>query len=171
MTSKSLDPRRRKVRPTPRRGMQTLEVVLILPLLLLMSIAIFQFGIMMLVQQAVTHASTVAAREAGKGADIDELVEVINRVLSPHGIVIGTDASVRLEDSEIVIPVEDQQRGDLQCDSPSSPVLGPYEVRVTVCVDLTTKPMLNALRSYGVDFSCKRFQISSMVRKESIDFL
>lgn len=171
MTSKPIDPRRTRARSERRRGMQTLEVVLILPLLLLMTIAIFQFGIMMLVQQAVTQASTVAAREAGKGADIDELVEVINRVLSPHGIVIGVDASVRLEDSEIVIPPADQQRGDLQCDSPSSPLLGPHEVRVTVCVDLTTKPMLNALRSYGVDFRCKRFQISSIVRKENIDFL
>ena len=162
--------RSRKTRPlrlggrSRRRGMQTLEVVLVLPILLLVSLAIFQFGILVLVQQSVAHAATVTAREAGKGADVDELVLVANEILGPHCITIGADAAVVLEDVVAAQAIDHQ--GSLTCNPPAEPLMYADEVRTTICVDLIQQPFLRALEAYRVDFSGKRFEISSLVKKE-----
>jgi len=147
-----------------RRAFQTLEIIIILPICLIASIAAFEFGIAMVIQQAVTHASTVAAREAGKGADIDELVDVVDTVLATHNIEIGPNASIVLEDLNAVVPVD--QRGTLACTPPATPLIGFDDVRVTVCVDMGAEPFLNVLWSYGIDFSGKTFTVSSLVKKE-----
>jgi hypothetical protein len=161
---------RQRIRPARtgrsarRDGLQTLELVLVLPILMLVSIALFQFAVLMLVEQAVTHAATAGAREAGKGADADELVDVVEAILAPHAIKIGPHASLTLEDPTASPPID--QRGSLACPPPSTPLLDSDEVRVTVCLDLTSKPLLNALKSYGIDLMGKRFRISSVVKKE-----
>ena len=155
-----------------RKGSQTLEVVFVLPILLLASIATIQFGVAMVVAQAVSHAATVGAREAGKmadtvapGVDMDELEKVIEAVLAPHGITIGAHASFVLEDPTAAVPVD--QRGTLPCGHPTTPTVHPSEVRVTVCVDLSKRPFLNCLKSVGVDFTGKRFSATSLVKKET----
>jgi TadE-like protein len=164
--------RSRKTRPlwlggrSRRRGMQTLEVVLVLPILLLVSLAIFQFGILVLVQQSVAHAATVTAREAGKGADVDELAWVADQILGPHCITIGDNAAVVLEDVLADPPI--QYRGSLACEPPVEPPIYADEVRTTICVDLVQKPFLRALEAYCIDFSGKRFEISSLVKKEAL---
>ncbi len=142
-----------------------------LPILLIASIATIQFGIAMVVSQAVSHAATVGAREAGKmanmgapGVDMDELEMIVSKVLATHGLIIGPDASVVLEDPTAPIPVD--QRGTLPCAPPSAPTVHPSEVRVTVCVDLSARPFLNCLTSFGIDFAGKRFSASSLVKKE-----
>ena len=151
-------------RRSRRRGLQTLEVVLVLPILLLVSLAIFQFGILVLVQQSVAHAATVTAREAAKGADVDELVLVANQILGPHCIEIGTDAAVVLED--VVAAQTLDYQGSLTCNPPVDPPTDADEVRTTICVGLNQKPFLTALKAYSIDFSGKRFEISSLVKKE-----
>jgi hypothetical protein len=154
----------RHYRSQRRRGRLTLEILLVLPILLLATFAIFQFGIALLIKQSVVHAATVAAREAGKAADADELVFVVDAILENHGLAIGEDASLVLEDPESVTPVE--TRGDLPCSPPDNPALEDDEVRVTVCVSMGSPPFLNALKYYGADFSNRRISISSVVRKE-----
>ncbi len=57
-------------------------------------------------------------------------------------------------------------RGSLACPPPSTPSIESDEVRVTVCLDLTSKPLLNALKSNGIDLMGKKFRISSVVKKE-----
>ena len=147
-----------------RRGMQTLEVVLVLPLLLMVTLAIFQFGVLMLVQQSVTHAATVTAREAGKGADVGELVAVANAIMGPHCITIGDDAAVALEYLDPTLQID--YEGTLMCVPPVVPAINADEVRTTTCVNLTQEPFLTALKTFCVDFSGKRFEISSLVKKE-----
>jgi hypothetical protein len=144
--------------------MATIQVVVVLPILVLMTVAIVQFGIIVVVEQAVAHAATVGAREAGKGADADDLICVVETVLASHCIQIGPKASLVLEDPTADLPVE--QRGAVPCCPPSGPSLDPDEVRVTVCVDLSKKPFLNALKCVGVDLAGRRFAASSVVKKE-----
>lgn len=150
--------------PCRRRGSITLEVALILPILLIVLIATIQYAVFTVIEQGVVHAAAVGAREAGKGATIDELVCVVEHVLAPHGIRVGAHASVMLEDPEASPPV--QQRGTFPCCPATSPTLDAGEVRVTVCVDLGGKPFLNALKYIGMDYTGKPFGISSLVRKE-----
>lgn len=158
----------------PRRGGVTLEFILTLPILVIVLLAVFQFGILMIVQQAVDHATTVAAREAGKGEDINTLVSVVNTVLAPHCIQVidgdmNSDARVVLEVGTAMLPVV-TELGDpgLDCDPPVGIDVEEDEVRVTVCVDLSTSPICNLLVSFGAgpDFAGKRFEISSLVKKE-----
>lgn len=154
---------RRPSRRAGRRGVQSVEVIFILPMLLIVFLAAMQFGVVMVVQQAVAHAATVGAREAGKGADINEVACIVNRVLSCHCITVGTNASVILEDPEAT-PSE-EQLGPVLCSAPPSPAIDSDEVRVTVCVDATSRPFLQALKVFGI--CCpRRLKASSVVAKE-----
>jgi TadE-like protein len=153
----------RRQRCTKRRGVYTIELILVLIVLVLATFVSFQFGIALIVKQAVAHASTVAAREAAKAnpADLAELEEIIETVLAGHGITIGSDASFVLEN-----PDPQPQQGTLPCTPPASPVLDGDEVRVTVCVSLTAHPILNILEAYSIDFTGKTFSISSVATRE-----
>ena len=146
-----------------RRGVYTIELIVVMIVLILATFVSFQFGIALIVKQAVAQASTVAAREAAKAnpADLAELEEIIETVLAGHGITIGADASFVLEN-----PDPHPQQGTLPCTPPTDPVLDGDEVRVTLCVSLTAHPILNILEAYGIDFTGKTFSISSVATRE-----
>ncbi|GIX02541.1 MAG: hypothetical protein KatS3mg112_1478 [Thermogutta sp.] len=127
-------------RRSSRRGSLTLEAVLVLPILLLATLAVVQFGVLMLIEQTITHAVTVAAREAGKGADIDATVLSVNAVLGLHGLSVGPGATLVLEDSLSTPAV--QVRGTLPCSVPSTPSVPAGMLKATLCVDLTQKTVL-----------------------------
>src|SRR5687767_7929872 len=136
----------RQRRRAIRRGVYTIELIVVMIVLILATFVSFQFGIALIVKQAVAQASTVAAREAAKAnpADLVELEEIIETVLAGHGITIGSDASFVLEN-----PDPQMQQGTLPCAPPLVPLLSGDEVRVTVCVSLTAHPILNILEAYG----------------------
>jgi hypothetical protein len=146
-----------------RRGFTSIELITVMIVLILATFVSVQFGIALIIKQAVSHAATVAAREAAKvnPADLDELEVIIERVFEGHQIKIGPDASFVLED-----PLPQPPRGTLPCSPPLTPVLDPDEVRVTVCVSLTAHPILNILSHYGIDYTGKQFTISSVVTRE-----
>jgi type II secretory pathway pseudopilin PulG len=148
-------------RSTRRRGMTTIELILVLFVLVIATFVSFQFAIALIVKQAVAHAATVAAREAAKGADEAKLEEDIETILSGHGITIGPDASFILED-----PFPGPQQGMLPCTPPATPAIDGDEVRVTICVSLTTDPILNILEPYGIDYTGKTFTISAVATRE-----
>ncbi|WP_460164954.1 TadE/TadG family type IV pilus assembly protein [Thermostilla marina] len=155
--------RRHSYRSRSRRGSLTLQMVLILPILLLVSLAILQFGILMTVEQSVTHAATVAAREAAKGADAEAVAASVEEVLSLHGLTIGDALSVVIEDPSASDPVV--SRGNLACEPPNTD-LDAGLVRATVCVELSRRPFLNALRCFAVDFTGRRFTVSAVAPRE-----
>lgn len=150
----------RRTRHARRRsGVETLQLIIALPLLLIVLFAAFQYGVLVLVQGTVTHAATVGAREAGKGVSTPVLVNVVNDVLSLNGITVPADATLIVErpgmPTDTVGP---------PCPPPVAPVLGPDDVRVTICLDLTTPPLLNCLKAFDpvLDFTGKRFEISAV---------
>ena len=149
-------------RTRKRRGVHTIELIMVLFVLVLATFVTVQFGTALIVKQTVAEASTVAAREAAKGATLDELTCYIDRVLGIHGIMIGANASYTLERNGIEEPLQ----GSLPCDPPATPMIDPDEVRVTLCVSLTTHPILNILQPYGVDYTGKKFMISSVATLE-----
>lgn len=162
----------RTFRPRMRRhrrfgGIQTLELLIILPILVFVFVATLQYGTTMIVEEAVTHSATVAAREAGKGATIEQLQCVVDHILCAHDIQIGPCASVVLEDPAADPPI--QQAGTFPCEPPATPAIDEEFVRVTVCVDLTKKPFLSATGPLGLSFQGKSFTVSSVVKKESLD--
>jgi len=150
-----------------RRGVITLELILVMPVLVIMLVAMVEYTTLMILQSTVTHAATVGAREAGKIADIDEVVEAVTVVLGANCIALddaeGSGTKMILESGD-ELPI---QFGDpaLECDVPEIP-LQPDEVRVTICVALTATPFCDALRSFGFSLFDKRLEISSLVKKE-----
>ena len=185
--------RRRPRRRFPDASV-TLEFILILPFLVVMLLAVAQFTVALLVRNAVSHAATVGAREAGKGEGIEEVARAVDAVLAgAHGIEVATvaiaagypplTASVTpVPDSRVRILLEvgqpDPQGRDavdsfgvesLACAPPDAPVIQPDEVRVTVCIDLSRRPMYNWLFRFNpayVDFGNRRVQVSSLGKKE-----
>ncbi|NMC20585.1 MAG: pilus assembly protein [Thermogutta sp.] len=147
-----------------RGGSLTLEAVLILPVLVLTFLAVIQFGILMLVEQTVVHAATVAAREAAKGADVEAAVLAAHSVLGLHGLSVGPAMTLVLEDPLADTPA--QVRGDLPCDISGLPALTAGEVRVTLCVSLSHRPFLNGLRYWAVDFTGRKFTVSAVADRE-----
>lgn len=173
----------------------TLEFILILPFLVVTLLAIAQYSVALLIRQAVTHAATVGAREAGKYEDIEEVARVVDAVLEdtynidvatvtvPAGTPPLEDPVTAVADSGVRMVLEVGQPdtagrvatpyyfGDtnVTCDPPATPVVQPDEVRVTVCIDLGRSPMCNWLFSFSpdyIDFSNRCFSVSSLVKKE-----
>ena len=167
-------------RASTRRGSVTLEFILVTPILIVVTWAVFQYGILLLVRQSVTHAAAVAAREAGKGEPIGVIGRVVDNVLSVHCIDITADNGDEIDDSGIRVLLETgaamgppvlDSFGDatVLCEPPDGPDVQPDEVRVTICLDLTKPPMCNFLFNFGLTeltFEGKRLVISSLVKKE-----
>src|SRR5439155_3219565 len=82
-----------RTRRHKRRGVSSIELIMVLVVLIVATFVSLQFGIALIVKQAVAQASLVAAREAAKGADSAQLRAVIERVLSGHQITIGSYSS------------------------------------------------------------------------------
>jgi Flp pilus assembly protein TadG len=147
-----------------RRGILSTEALFIIPALLLISIGIVEFGILLSVQQAVAHAAIEAAKEAGKGATIDDLEPIVEESLTAFNITIGSEASILLEDPEAMTI---DQAGTLDCDPPASPTVADGNVRVTVCVASTNTPVVGQLESLGFSgLVGKILTKSAVVKKE-----
>ncbi len=160
--------RRRKV-PKTRRGVATLELILVVPILLIVLIFSIQFGIVAIYQATVMHSATVAAREAGKGADFNTIVAVIQEIVDVHKIniddAVGSGTKVVLEDADSGSSPWVFGAPGFACPLPSN-ALDPKQVRVTVCVDLAATRFCDALAAWGLTFAGRTLRASSLVVKE-----
>ncbi len=160
--------RRNSKRPkSRRRGVGTLELILALPMLVIVLVAIFEFTMLMILQSTVTHSATVGAREAGKDAQMDELVEIVQAMVAPNCIVIsdepGSGTMIVLESGNGDIT----KFGDptMNCTLPPNPV-NPDEMRVTVCVSTSATGICDALGDLGFSIWGRCLQASSLVQRE-----
>lgn len=152
------------VRRMRRRGVLPVEALVVIPILVLVTIAIIEFGTLVTLQDAVAFAAVKGAREAAKYSDIAYVETVVEDVLAPHSIVIGSNASVYLEDPAYGA---DRSAGTLPCSPPDDPETVPTGyVRVTVCVTSSTQPVLGALEHMGFTLMGKLLSRSAVVKKE-----
>ncbi len=164
----------RTLQRSRRRGIQTLEAILVLPLLLIASLAVLQFGASMLLHQAVNTAAVEAAREASKipafdvndSVDMDKIEAVVEDVLGAHGMDVGANSGVLL----IV-----EQNGGVACRGDetngrtcpmASTVTDPQEIQVTVVVLFDDTPVPNLMRTFGFDRDGSFFEACSLARRE-----
>ncbi len=148
------------LRTRRRRGAVVMESILAITVLLMLTLAIIEFGVAVSVQNAISQAAVKGAREAGKGADI---VNVVNNVLAPHDITIGDGAGLLLEDPAAMFQ---DSRGDVACQPPAA-VLNDGFVRLTVCVSATRAPLLRTLEAFGMcTFVDRMFQFTAAVKRE-----
>lgn len=160
-----------------RRGAVSLEFIFGVMILTLLTWGIVEYGVLMLCRHSVAQAATLAAREAAKMPD-DVTANVaaqdtVTGVLQPlHQLPLQPGVG----DSGVVLILEYgddpvQETGDPNLfavsDPPANP-LTPADVRVTVCVDMTAGPMINALSIFGSGSSYlgKVFRATAVCQKE-----
>lgn len=164
---------------TKRRGMEHLELVLVMPILFMATIAIFQFGILMLYHTAVTSAAVEGAREFAKpGATPTNVANSIQNFLAIHRVHFDTtsttagggDAFVLFETSESQTTTTfSRGNSDLAVTAVGPATLSPNEVRVTVCSKLVSaadRPVPNWLKYVGLDLSARHIQVTSSTLRE-----
>ncbi|MDY0168270.1 MAG: pilus assembly protein [Thermoguttaceae bacterium] len=171
--------RRRRI-ARPRRGAATLELILAVPILLIVLVFSIQFGVAAIYQATVVHSATVAAREAGKGIDLEAVADAVNMVLGIHGIEISeTTAGAKVILDWYAVPPDPGdppgefllEYGDesLGCGHPDVE-LDCRQVRVTVCVAPSATnfcgSLCKALKPFGVSFENRMFKASSLVVQE-----
>jgi hypothetical protein len=163
-----------------------LELILVTPIIVLVMLAILEFGMLNITHGAVTHATTVGAREAGKLAPsgaivLDEVVDEVNAVLAAVEILLGEAPG---DGTYLIIEDGDDDPGDSSnwltygdpdladdCAPPAEGTPTAGEVRVTLCIEfdatkLNGAPVIDAFSVCGFTFTGKRFQISTLVKKE-----
>jgi Flp pilus assembly protein TadG len=163
-----------------RRASVTLELIIAMVILVVLLIGVFEYATLMVLQATITHAATVGAREVGKGAQIDEVVEVVQAVVGVNCIAItntpDSGSKVILEDGDSGCGTTSY--GDpnfTDCAVPANS-LNADEVRVTVCVaidatpfcDALAVPLCGALGETGFSLSGCQLHASSLVKKECL---
>jgi hypothetical protein len=146
-----------------RRGVLTVEALFVIPIMLLVTIAIIEFGILLSIQHSVTLAAMQGARAAGQGADIEELEDIVNQTLAPHNLEVGGSVAVRLEDPQTDT---DDKEGVPDCEAlPGAVAITDGDIRVTVCVNTTNLPLMGQLDNLGFSLS-GLLQRSAVVKRE-----
>lgn len=162
-----------------RRGLEYLELVLVMPILFMATIAIFQFGILMLYHTAVTSAAVEGAREYAKpGATATNVADYIQNMLAIHRVQFNTmtttagvgDVYVLFELSNtMATTTEERGNTDLAVSAVGPITFSPNEVRVTVCSKLVSandRPVPNWLRYIGLDLAPRHIRITSSTLRE-----
>lgn len=147
-----------------------------MPVLFLTTLAVFEFGILMLVEQAFITAAVEGAREGAKvGATTNAVADRVQQIIGVHCVTFDTtgttggDARVIVEDGSGVISGE---RGNLAIDcTPVGSSPSPVQIRVTVCAPVTDaatgcRPVPDWLSGFGFSISSKNFQVSSLANLE-----
>lgn len=160
-----------------RRGAVTLEAILVLPPLLILLVAILEFGIAMQVLQAVTAASMEGARAAAReNATTDSVAARVSNFLAVHDISFDTTGTNSSDSVRVVIegPMSvSGERGNtsLPCTPNGNSTLPGNYVRVTVCIQMTDpsnsdRPVPDWLSSFGFTTVGRQFEVSSIAIAE-----
>jgi len=153
-----------------RRGIQVLEALLVIPILLIAIMSGFLFGPLIAVDQSTRSAAEDAAREGAKqrGSQVVEeiVMEVVTPILAIHNLspTTGGGAMVIVEQLDEVSCLGDT---GLWNDCPvSSTVTDPAEVRVTVRVSVAAAPIPQVLAYFGVDLSSRTLECTALGRRD-----
>lgn len=164
------------VRNGHRTGSVLLEFILAFPIILILSLAIIEFGFFALLQQTVTAATIEGSREAAQvGATTTSVGNLIQQYVAINSLtLIVAPAAPGAGDVLVVIqegalPVQTLGNSDIPC-TPVGPPPAASEVKVTVCLNLTdtngTFPLPDLLSSFGFPLSGKQLEISAMTGLE-----
>lgn len=159
-----------------RSGIESFELILVGPVLWMITLALFEFGFLVLILQALMTGTGEAAREAAKFGmtteqRLEAAVEVIRRFLAPHDIDFDRYLFLHLEngpaDSVDFVPVSLPFRVPLECNPPPGAVAAD-SVRVTICIRVTDARVPDWLAKCGLSLflADRRFEISAVVPKE-----
>jgi Flp pilus assembly protein TadG len=141
-----------------------LEVLLLFPILVIMLLAVVEFGLIMAAGKHVEFASRLGAKLAAESSNLelfnapstmDNLKDQVDQYLNTAGY---TDSCQVLLEHNVTGVANPSQANPLMADCPCTPVSGPIgslppeSVRVTVCLPMTGN-IPNSLETFGFDIS------------------
>ncbi|MBI1246465.1 hypothetical protein GC197_01315 [bacterium] len=127
--------------------------------MLIASLAFFVLGPAVTVQEAVTQAAEETAREVSKkiGTQTTNNIatEVVNEVLSVHGLSVGSSSGVLVivQENNLVTTIGDTQLSTSYPSPAPMAFANPNEVIATVYVDVDAAPIPNVLSYWQFDIS------------------
>ncbi|MHC4875255.1 MAG: TadE/TadG family type IV pilus assembly protein [Planctomycetota bacterium] len=150
-----------------------LEGVLVLAPLIIITIAILEFAIAMVVEQAIVSAASEGARAAARESattttiaqSVDKILEVHDVTFDPTGTNVTDDIRVSIEDGSGSLGIAGNRGNTTLTCTPAGGALAANEVRVTVCVTMTNasdQPVPNWLDMFGFSTSGRQFEVSAI---------
>lgn len=161
-------------RSSRRKGVEYLELILVMPVLFISTLAIFEFGVLLLYEETVTSATVEGAREAAKTTDDTVVAGVIQEFLAINQVIFDTTTISNGGGNAYVLierGLTTGERGNLNFAAAASGPnpLSANEVRVTVSTPLVIandQPVPNWLKYFGLDLGTSRMRISSLTLVE-----
>ncbi len=151
-----------KKRNIRRRGIEVLQLILVMPVLVLVLVAAIQFSTVLVVNSSLAAAATEAARLAAIGCGQDEVLAGIAPFLDVHGIRVGPGVRLVLLDEAGIVSTD----GDGALTSPHLTRLPPADMcRAVLIVSTDVTPIPNALANYCVDYAGKQYELCAASRK------
>lgn len=143
-----------------RLGVITLEFLLVFPLLFILLLAVYEFGLILAAAKHVENAARLGAKYSAEVGDLDvfndpgtfdNLKERVDQYLNTAGYTDSCQVILEHNVAEVANPL---QPNPLVADCPCNPVgsLPVHSVRVTVCLPMTGN-IPNGLSSFGFDIS------------------
>lgn len=163
-----------------RKGSVLLEFILAFPLILIVSLAIIEFGFFALLQQSITAAAIEGSREAAKvGATVDSVGNLIQEYVDLNSSLMLDVAQQPAASAQgnVAVYIDDGSNNltqsignsDIPC-SPVGPAPNASQIKVTICLNLTdtngTVPIPDLLSTFGFTLSGKQLEISAMTGLE-----
>jgi Flp pilus assembly protein TadG len=145
-----------------RRGVLLVEFLLVFPIVVIGTFAVFEFGLLVLAINAVQAATTEGARHKAIGRTNAEVLTVIDEFLGVHSIS-STERAVRIEDPDDVGSPFNDPDPNTCTPAGTAPVSG--EIRVTVCVP-ATNAVPDFLNTFGFTLSSRTIHTSALAEKE-----
>lgn len=174
-------------RKSKRRAASLLEIIIGLPIVLILLLAVVQFGLLQSNQQTLKMASRagalVAAELAIDGTETEpdaSIVDAIDEVLRHGGILDFSETIETVGDVQLNYVVYDFDNEDAiddviylnaGCDPPpvdgyvDYPYPNYYYVQVTICIP-ATRLTPNTMACFGVDYSGRNAVMTSLYRHE-----
>ncbi|QGQ22595.1 pilus assembly protein [Gimesia benthica] len=175
---------------TQRSGSVLLEFILAFPIILMLSLAIIEFGFYVILQQSITAAAIEGSRKAAQvGATTGDIGNLIQEYMAINSLTLDVSASPAAPNQgDVFVAIQFGSGTGIgtltstigNSSIPCSPVgPEPYdgssppprsEMKVTVCVNLTdtngTAPIPDLLSYFGFSLSGKQLEISAMTELE-----
>lgn len=153
-----------------RRGVTVLQFTLLLPILLLLTIAVIQFSILGAVEGTIQSAAVEGAEEAALGENLHRIAQVVNRLLASQNLEVTPEGNVLILVETVdpitgrvyIATVGNSSLADVCV--PQGPSLLPHEVRVTVCAQITDSqgPVPDWLAFFGISLEGQLIKASSL---------
>ena len=169
-------PARRQAAGHARRGIEVFELLIAMPVIIVATFALFEFGFMLLTFQTIATAVDEGVREAARlntistSDKLNAVETVVKKYLDAQSsnISLDNDGNILLEDGPNGTSVKLNFINP--CSAPSSPAtVAANEVRVTVSLRLTNasnRPVPDFLSYFGFSTSGMFYEVSALLPVE-----